>query len=207
MKIASKIALVSALIVSALLCQSCSGSLVNLKYKDGEFVNRRLGLRYVAASTSYQPVAIGEAYGYYGKLDMTLYEIAGLDPKEWLTEEDSGSATTIFHAADIELPTLSEMEPDKVYVCLNGDYTFVATTIEEQTVIDSLIDLFENGEGEEWPLVNSSVVYHLKFHSEENFPHLYYNLIYGEFEEGNFIYERSTRRCVNVGTLISDLVS
>lgn len=207
MKTPIKITLTAALLLSALLCQSCSGSLVNLTYKDGQLINKRLKLYYNAASTSYEPVSVGEAYGYYGEIDMTLYEITGLDPKEWLTQAYAGTATTIFYNEDIILPSLAEMDPNKMYVCLNEAITFAVATVEEEAVIDELINLFENGAEAEWPLIDSNVVYNLKFLSEENYPHIYYNLTYGEFEEGNFLYERSTKRCVEVGTLISDIIS
>lgn len=207
MKTPTKILLTSALLLSALLCQSCSGTLVNLTYKDGQLINKRLKLCYNAASTSYEPVSVGEAYGYYGDIDMTLYEITGLDPREWLTQEYAGTATTIFYNEDIVLPTLSEMDPNKMFICLNEAITFSIATVEDEAVIDELINLFENGEETEWPLIDSTVIYNLKFLSEDNYPHIYYNLIYGEFEEGCFLYERSTKRCVEVGTLISDIVS
>lgn len=181
---------------------SCSGTLVNLKYENGQMVNKRLGLAYNAAPTSYQPVSIGEAYGYYGDIDMTLYEIAGLDPKEWLTEKYAGSATTIFYDEDITLPTLSEFEPTQVLICSNLEITYAVATIEEQDIIDALVDVFENGENCEWPLVDAIETYDMKFRSEEIYPHLYYNLTYGEFESGKYLYDRNTRRCVNIGNIL-----
>jgi len=207
MKKSAKTGIAAALILSALFLQSCSGSLVNLTYKDGQLINKRLKLSYNAAPNCYEPVSIGEAYGYYGDIDMTLYEITGLEPDEWLTQEYAGTATTIFYDEDIVLPTLSEMDPGKIFVCLNEAITFCVATVEDEAVIDEIIRLYETGEEAEWPLIDSKIIYNLKFLSEEKYPHIYYNLIYGEFPEGNFIYERSTKRCVEVGSLISDIVS
>lgn len=189
-------------LASISLLASCSGSLVNLKYEDGKMFNKRLGLSYVDVSTVYQPVSIGEAYGYYGDIDMTLYEVVGLDPKEWLTEEYSGSATMMFVDEDITLPTLSELQPTKIFVCSNLEITYAVATIEEQDIIDALVDVFENGEACTWPMASATTTYEMKFYSEELYPHIYYNLIYGEFESGKYLYDRFSKRCVNIGNIL-----
>lgn len=189
-------------LASVSILASCSGSLVNLKYEDEMLVNKRLGLSYAAASTVYQPVSIGEAYGYFGDIDMTLYQIAGLDPKQWLTEEYTGNATMIFVDKDITLPTLSELQATEIFVCADTEITYAVATIEEQEIVDALVDVFENGEECEWPLIDSIVTYEMKFHSEELYPHIYYNLIYGEFESGKYLYDQFSKRCVNIGTIL-----
>jgi len=156
--------------LAVLLLSSCSGTLVNLKYEDGQMINKRLGLAYTPAPTNYEPVSVGEAYGYYEKSDMTLYEIKGLDPKEWLTQAYAGSATTIFYSDDSTLPTLSELEPNKIYVTEGESVTVSINTVDDQTVINKVIDLFENGTYAEWPLVDAYKTYELKFYSEEKYP-------------------------------------
>ncbi|MGN1409681.1 MAG: hypothetical protein ACI4XJ_05845 [Eubacteriales bacterium] len=200
--------IIAALLIlsSLLMMSSCSASLVNLKYEDGKMLNKRLKLEYYPAPTNYEPVSVGEAYGYYGKSDMILYEIKGLDPKEWLTQEYAGSATTIFYSTDITLPTLEELEPNKLYICSNEETTFAVSTVEDVDLINELVDLYINGEYEEWPLINSIATYELKFYSEDKYPHIYYNLTYGEFEEGKFIYDRNTKRSVRIDEILSDYI-
>ena len=200
-----KIRCILTVLLTALLL-SCSASLVNLTYEDGLMQNKRLRLAYYPAPTNYEPVSVGEPYAYYKKSDMTLYEIKGLDPKEWLTQAYAGSATTIFYAKDISLPTLREMEPSKIIICMSDEITYGLATVTEQELIDSLIATFENGEYEEWPLVDSIQIYELKFYSEEKYPHLYYNLIYGEFPEGKFLYDRNTKRSVQIGEALAGYI-
>ncbi len=192
--------------LSVLALTSCSASLVNFKYENGKLINKGQRLEYYAAPTNYEPVAVGAEFGYYAKTDLVLYEISGLDPKEWLTQEYAGSATTIFYSTDIELPTLETLEATKVYICGGDNVTYALATVEDMDVIDNLIDLFENGEYEEWPLVNSIETYELKFYSEEKYPHIYYNLTYGEFEEGKFIYDRTTKRSVRIDDALIDYI-
>ena len=192
--------------LALLLLSSCSASLVTLKYENGQMINKRAKLAYTPAPTNYEPVSVGEAYGYYEKSDMTLYEIAGLDPKDWLTQAYAGSATTIFYSDDTVLPTLAELEPNKIFVTEGESVTVSIVTVNDQTVIDRAIDLFTNGEYAEWPLIGAYKTYELKFYSEEKYPHIYYNLTYGEFEEGTFLYDRNSKHSVKIDDLFSAFI-
>ena len=204
MKLFSKITAFLLLLLLALV--SCSGS-VKLEYVEGQLVNKNKKLAYSAAPLNYEPVAIGEEYAVYGKTQTPLYEIIGLDPKEWLTEANTGTTTTIFYGDGVTLPTLREIDPDEIYVCLNGTITFAQSTIKDKETIDSLIEVFESGEQIDWPLTGAVRIYELKFHSTENWDRLYYNLTFGEFPEGMFLYDRLTKRCVEIGSLLDDAVN
>lgn len=192
--------------LALIILSSCSGTLVNLKYENGQMINKRLKLAYTPAPTNYEPVSVGEAYAYYEKSDMTLYEIKGLDPKDWLTQAYAGSATTIFYSDDSTLPTLAELEPNKIYVTEGDSVTISIVTVDDIDVINNVIDIFENGEYAEWPLINAYTTYELKFYSEEKYPHIYYNLTYGEFEEGIFLYDRNTKHSVIIGDALADFI-
>jgi hypothetical protein len=204
MKLFSKITAFLLLLLLALV--SCSGS-VKLEYEEGQLVNKNKKLAYSPAPLNYEPVAIGEEYAVYGKTKTPLYEIIGLDPKEWLTEANTGTTTTIFYGDGVTLPTLREIDPDEIYVCLNGAVTFAQSTIKNKEAIDKLIDVFESGEQIDWPLTGAVRIYELKFHSTENWDRLYYNLTFGEFPEGMFLYDRLTKRCVEIGSLLDDAVN
>ncbi len=193
-------------LLAGVMLTSCAGSLVNLKYQNKQFINKRLGLAYNAAPTNYQPVAIGEAYGYFKDSDMTLYQITGTDPKEWLSQEFAGSATTVFYDEDITLPTLETLDPNAIYLCTDTEATAAIAVVEDPALIDEIVDLFVNGKAVDWPVLGSELTLDIKFHSTENFPHLYYNLYYGEFPEGKFLYDRNTKHCVEVGDVFLDYV-
>ena len=188
-------------VLAALMLTGCSANLVNLQYKDGQMINKRLKLAYNAAPTNYEPVSVGEAYGYYGDMDMTLYEIAGLDPREWLTQAYAGSATTIFYADGQTLPTLTDMSPNKIHICTGDNITYGVGTVDDSSVVAALVDLYMNGEAVDWPMLDSLDTYELKFVSTTH-PHLYYNLAYYEYEEGIYLYDRNGKRCVEIGDLL-----
>ncbi|MBQ8186304.1 MAG: hypothetical protein IJ037_05455 [Clostridia bacterium] len=203
MKKSTKLA---ALLLASSMLASCAGSLVNLKYENGQFYNKRLGVVYNVAPTNYQPRAIGDAYGYYKDSDMTLYQITGADPKEWLSQELAGSATSVFYSEDITLPTLEELGTTAIYLCTNTEVSAAVAVIEDEAVISEVIDLFVNGKEAEWPLLGSELTLDIKFYSADKYPHLYYNLFYGEFPEGKFLYDRNTKHCVEVGDIFLDYV-
>ena len=198
-------ALTSLLLACALLLISCGGS-VKLTYENGQLINKAKHLAYTPAPLNYEPTAIGEEYAVYGKTATPLFEIIGLDPKEWLTEANTGSTTTVFYGSGITLPTLREMDPDELYVCINGAITYAQSTVRDKAAIDAMIDLFETGEQVDWPLTDSVRIYELKFRSTKGWPCIYYNLTFGEFPEGKFLYDRQTKRCVEIGDLLDNAV-
>ena len=74
---------------------------------------------------------------------------------------------------------------------------------EEAALINALIAKLndENTENELWPRGEGAETYDLKMYSEE-YPAIYYNLVYVREGAKNFVYDRVTRRCVDVADLI-----
>jgi len=197
-----KLRTVFAAVLASLLLSSCGGDgLVPLKYEDGLFVNGSRDLSYVPAEINYEPTEMGEAYAYYKHGNITLYAIGENDPALWLTENYAGGATTVFHDDSITLPTLAELNAEKIIVCLSADVNVAIMDITEADTIRAVTDLFAGGEECDWPLVDGTLRYDLKFYSSA-WPQIYMNLIYGEFPEGKFLYERASGRCVEVGDLL-----
>jgi len=191
-----------AVVLGLVMLVGCSTSLVNLGYKDGQLVNNWLRLKYNAAPVGYEPVAVGEPYGYYGEADMVLYQIPGCDPKEWLTQEYAAGATTVFYQEDIQLPTLTEMAPEKILICVESDTTFCVDVIEDAAFVADLVSAFVNGQVSECIQYDGYVEnYDLKF-SSSAYPQIYYNLEYIEYEEGVYLYENGTGRLVEIGDLL-----
>ena len=195
--------LLPALLTAALLC-SCGGGLVTLQYEDGLFVNKGKDCAYIPADITYEPTEMGEAYAYYKKADLTLYTIGDNDPALWLTEAYAGGATTVFHDESITLPTLAEFGAEKILVCTSERKTVVNYEITDAAMIAETVRLFTEGEACEWPLIDSSLRFEFKFASSA-WPQIHYNLIYGEFPEGDFLYERASGRCVRVDGVFDEL--
>lgn len=193
------------LFVISVLLVSCGDGLVSLKYDEGKFVNPSENLSYLPAPVSYEPVAVGEAYAYYKKGDITMYAIPGTDPALWLTEEYADSATTVFYSEGISLPALSEFGADTVYVCVSEERTYAAFTIRDDDTIASLVDFYVNGETADVPSGDPIEVYDLKF-SSPDWPMIYISLEYEEYESGAFLYDRGTRRYMAIGDLLDGIL-
>lgn len=184
----------SAGLFCAALFSSCSG-LVQLRYENQTFTGG--GVTYVPASATYEPTAVGDAYAFYADGDTTFYEIPGQNPKEWLTEEYVGSATTVLAADSITLPDWESFDAQKIYVCVSEETTVSVDEITDPAVIDALLQAFLHGETTDWPDTATLRRFELKF-SSTAWPQIYMNMTYAEVEEGTFLYERATRHAVRV---------
>ena len=194
-----KIALFLALIFCAGALISCGESLPSFKSKNGKYtVGKNV---YVPSPLLYEPTSVGEAYAYYKRGDLTLYQIGEFDPALWLTEEYVSGLTTVFHAESITLPTLSQLDAEKIIVCQSESIVWGLFEIKDKELIRTLTGLYENGEQITLPVTYPDTEYELKFYSDD-WPQIYMNLIYGEFPEGKFLYERASGRCVEVGDLL-----
>jgi len=174
---------------------------VKITYKDGKYIDRAGGVTYLAAGVCYEPVSVGDEYAVYGKT--VLYEINGLDPKEWMTEKYDGIGS-IYYSEEINLPAFEEFEPNKIYAC-EVDYIIVRIAeVTDLIDVNAVTDLYLNGEQTELP-IDGTHSYHLKF-SSEKYPGIYYNLLYVIADGGNYLYDRDTKRCVEIGGVLEKYI-
>lgn len=204
-----------ALSLIMILCTlaSCGARIVKMEYNDEDVLVAENGSEYHYAPVGYEPTSQGEEYGLIESiLEEKLYRIGELDPDLWLTTEYMGAATTVYYSTDIDLPALSEMKPSLCYICEQDENVYSVYTLgdekneaaeEERKIISDLISMLndENVRNEIWPRGETQEVYDLKLYSED-WPAIYYNLEYSREGSGNYLYDRVTRRCVNVGDLL-----
>lgn len=196
----------AALLLVCLLLAACTGDgLIRLKYEDGKFVNASKKLSYIPAPVSYEPTSVGEAYAYYERGNITMYEISGVSPTLWLTEEYADTATTVFYSDTITLPTLADFGAERIYACVSEERTYVEFTIEDALLIASIVELTENGEAAEEPMGDLLLSYDMKF-SSPAWPMIYINLEYEEYEDGAYLYNRNTRKYTALGDLLTEIV-
>ncbi len=184
---------------------ACGNGLVPLQYEDDQFVNRASGLVYIAAPISYEPTVIGEAYAYCESADLTLYRVDDNDPPYWMSTENAGELTTVFYRDLTALPTLAAFQANAIHVCESDYYTFEVVCIDDEAFVESVVTQFETGAEAVLPEGASLLHYDMKFASPD-WPEIYINLNYYEFESGNYLYNRGTRRCVEVGDLFEEIL-
>ncbi len=205
------VSLITVLCLLLTLLASCKEKSVRMEFSaDGTLVSEdRAAYKY--APVGYEPTSQGKEYGYIdGTLSEKLYLIGELDGMDWLTTEYSGAATTVYYNASFELPDLKELDPKLCYICEQDENTYSLYTIgapenkkvdEERAVISKAIEMLlsEDVESEVWPRGDGET-YSLKLYSEE-WPAIYYSLVYVRDGSNNYLYDRVEKRCINVGPL------
>lgn len=185
----------------------CSCMLHKVEYDKTEnaYVDGRTGIAYHDAPGCYEPVAIGKEYAqlkYGRKTSVVFYEMGEMDPAKWLCEEGK----TVFYADGVTLPTLTEMAPEQVHLCIEQASTMVLSTITDAEDIHALIDVWLNGEEVVYTGLEPNVNLRVKFESA-SYPGLYYSLIYLEYGDGTkMLYDRFAARCVDAGDVLLEYV-
>ena len=196
MKLTRLIAAVSAAALLSVMA-SCD-DLVKLKYENGRYIDSKNGVAYISAPVCFEPEATGEEYAIYDKT--VLYEISGLNPKEWLTEAYEGIGS-IYCSDRITLPDLEGFGADFAYICVSDAITIQIGEISEKVDIDELLSVYFGGEEVSLP-TDGTAAYHIKFMSEI-YPSVFYDVLYIEHDsQHNYLYDRSTKRCVDVGRIL-----
>jgi hypothetical protein len=196
-----RIAIITALLTIAVLFVSCN-NLVKLTYDNGKLIDEKNNITYLTAPICFEPaVTAAEPYAKCSKLKITLYEIKGQDVSQWLAESYDVSGA-VYYAESIQLPSLEEFDADLIHICIEQTITAGIAKVTDKEAVESVISAFINGEP--CPIVQSGSSFQLKFESKK-YAGIFYNLIYVEGDDGeNYIYDRSTQTCVNVGDVLQE---
>lgn len=144
-------------------------------YKD-----EKTGHEFIEMNLSFMPVALKDEYAEL-KLKsetITLYEIEGLDPEEWLATKDG----VVLKEKTIEVKKLSELHLTRVDVFVSSGSSVVIEKITDPDVLAGLGLGGQAGETFDLPLETPAETYLLRMVSEE-YPNLYYSvkfLVYGQ---------------------------
>lgn len=196
--------LLSAVMLTASLA-SCRLHKVKFDPENNRYTDSRTDISYLDAPGCYEPVAIGKEYAklsFGGKSSLVLYEVGNMDPAKWLCEEGK----TVFYAEGETLPTLTEMAPTQVHLCIEEASTMVLSTITDAADIAALVDVWLSGEEVAYTGMEPNINLRVKFESQ-TYPGLYYSLIYLEYGDGTkVLYDRYAARCVNAGDVLLEYV-
>ena len=199
-----KIISAALLLCTLLLLVSCGE--VKFEYTDGGLVKKGSNEIYNPLPVGFEPCGTGDKYGKFG--EFTLYRVVGLDGAEmsedWITEEYSGSATTVFFKGTV--PSFREIAFDVCYVCEEDTGVVSIATIDDGKLIEEIVSSLDGEEKALWPRTDIISSYTLKLYSEE-FPAVFYSLVYCVCDSGNYIYDRAENNCVGVGALLTSYVS
>lgn len=197
-----RIAAFAAMLLAAALLGSC-GRLVSLTDRNGLLENREESIMYAGAPVCFEPIRLAEEpYAKCSSLKMKYYEVIGQTVTDWISEPYSGIGGLYYNIDTVELPTLTDFDPEQIIICVEETITVGIAAVTEKADVDAVVKAFT--EGEPTSIVQKGVSYKLKFTSSlEEYEGIYYNLIYVEGDDGeNYIYDRSTQTCINVGDVL-----
>ncbi len=171
----------------------------------GGYYDAKNDILYHFAPICYEPVKvqIKHPYGKSGK-DL-LYPLTGAEPTVWLGERYTGGGG-IYYAEGTPLPALDEFDAEAVSICEQTDtYVRQIRLVDRKDHVRAIADAMENGTAASFPM-EYYADYHLKF-SSGTYTWLYYDIVYIEGKDDNFLYDRARQKCVSVGTLLLDYLS
>lgn len=185
-----KKALIPKILTVALAALLCALSLASCKttLKPGEngLYDSKNKVTYHHTSTVYEATALVKEYGEMvlnDKISYVLYTVPGADPAEMLATEDFN----ILCAAGETMPTLLEMAPSVLHICVDGSETIHAVhRLDDVVAIAALVQAYMTGENLPYPAKTPLRSYKARFESPE-YPGFYYTLTYIEYAEDQVI--------------------
>ena len=160
-----------------------------------------------ATSPCYEPVATGEKYAYCREdRNHIFYVIPGADPQIYLSDENIGTGTGLYVSTETSLPDLRKMNVTKIQFCIRSTgKPWEIDSTEDQDLIQQTVKLYTEGElVEDIPFDKYLYTRDVKFYSED-YPYFCINLTYMHCPDKNYLFDRYSRRCVEIGDLFSSI--
>ena len=169
--------------LAALLCMlSLASCKATLKPGENGLYDSQNKITYSHASTVYEATALVKEYGKLALTDKesyALYTIPGMDPTEMLATEDYN----IVYAEGVTMPTLLEMAPTILRICVDSSETVREIhKLDDSVAIASLVSDFTTGKSLSYPAGSPLRSYKARFESTQ-YPGFYYSLTYVEYAE------------------------
>ncbi len=162
------------------LSLSCTACSTTLKSDENGLYDKKNDIRYLMASTVYEAKARGKKYGEMkltDDLSVDLYVIPDVEPTVMLATEDND----IVYASDNPPPTLQEMNPNELHVCVDGTTTaHVIHTISDAGAIARMVDAYTDAPAIGNPGYTAVRNFRIRFESPD-YPGFYYTLTYVEY--------------------------
>ena len=207
MKRAVSLILLSAMILASCLFASCGkdAGFEEYTYRNGMIVSEDGEKEYVPAPMGFQPVGVGEkcavrdgAFDLYALVDK---DGVALPTEEWMTEEYSGNASSVYYRKGISLPDFAEIDYEVCYLCDEDVSVVSVATIDDAELIGDLISRIADGVNSPGRIDDPKDSYTLKFHSSE-FPALYFSVDYLIWDDASFLYSIGTKKYAEVTGLL-----
>lgn len=179
---------------------------VKFQEKDGTYTDPSTGKVYLPADFSVYELC-GEYYPdeVYGTMSGdNVYVIKDVSKSKWLIRKHSDDLFTLYYEQTQILPSLFELEADKILICTDGGVVSVEAKVENSEHIAAVLQAIEKNERADKPdgAVRS---YNLRFMSEK-YPWLYYCVKYTVNEIGGYFYLYDENVYIKAGAVLDSYI-
>lgn len=183
------------MLCAVLLLTACNKPVaLDMDVKNGSFTNSKTGVTYLRAPSCYEAISVLKDHAtarvqYKGMDDLVLYEIEFATPEQMIASKEG----ELFYAKGMQLPTVWDMQPERVYVGqVGGTLDFAVALMENAEDISALTEIYRDAVPfPEKEMLNDALVrsrYDLRFYSQHH-PSFYYCITYWQFSEDVLVYE------------------
>ena len=130
-----------------------------------------------------------------GVSEVKLYEIDGIDPAKWLSENIKMGIAFLFREQSEEEPKLSEFETEIIHITATGEITLRIGLINSKEEIETIVNDYVNGKQTPIPdYVSDDFTFNFE---SAKYKGIFYVLQYLIDDKGEtYLYDRWTGRCV-----------
>jgi len=197
-KITKKIIIL--IILTAVVLTSCSDDILRFRNdgNTGNLIDDENGRYYIFCKGYLQAAAISPVIYAKGdgKPNEKLYEVYGIDPSEWLSEDITKGIAFLFREQSVEEPKLEDFETKKIYIVETGEKDTPVGWIDDEEDIKTIVEDYLYNSETAYPDIITDY-FNFNFESEK-YSGIYYVLQYLVDERNNaYLYNRWTGRCVS----------
>ena len=171
------------------------------KSGSGSYIDSKNGIEYLSAPINYEPYSVSDAYAECG--DTVLYAIPGLRTDTWLSEKYDGIGA-VWYSSAITLPTLENFYAEDIRICTVDEITVQIGEITDKALVSSIVEAMTAYETVTPPQENFTT-YHLKITSN-TYSCLYYDILYIDDGVRGYLYDRGTKRAVDIGDMLAGYI-
>ena len=180
-----------------LVCISCSDNA--LKFKNdgntGNLIDEENGRYYIYCKGYLQAAAIKPALYAKGDRGEKLYEVDGIDPALWISEDISGGIAFLFREESVEEPKFEDFETEKIVITMTEEISVAIGQITDRDTVDMVVSDYIDNKQTAYPEIVTDWFSFL-FESEKH-SGIYYVLQYLVDDKNNgYLFDRWTNRCV-----------
>jgi len=188
------------IILTALILVSCNNNALRFKNDGdtGNLIDDENGRYYIFCKGYLQAASIRP--NVYAKVvgdpKEKLYEVYGIDPAEWLSEDITKGIAFLFREQNVEEPKLDEFETEKIHIVESKEISVAVGLIDDKEDIDKIVNDYLYNEETSYPDLVTDY-FNFNFESEK-YSGIYYVLQYLVDNKNNvYLYDRWTGRCVS----------